>query len=251
VSSSTPPAPVVGAGTERLARWMYRGIWSGLVDWFRLPAEPPTLPVHTTDRASSFQPAPGYLAYLKFWFWLSFWPMDVLILAGMVGVFVVSPLLGLVLLLPALALAVLPDLVTYIALHLRYDSTWYVLSDRALRIRRGIWVISEVTVTFENVQNLRVQAGPVQRWFGIADLVVETAGGGSDQSGNAGHTAVIQGIADAAEMRRRIMMELGRSGTSGLGDEQHRPAGSGSAWRPEHLAVLHEIRAESRLLSGR
>ena len=66
MSRPTRPGPVVGAGTERLARWMYRGIWSGLIDWFRLPAEPPSLPVQATDRSNSFQPGPGYLAYLKF-----------------------------------------------------------------------------------------------------------------------------------------------------------------------------------------
>lgn len=247
MSRPTRPGPVVGAGTERLARWMYRGIWSGLIDWFRLPAEPPSLPVQATDRSNSFQPGPGYLAYLKFWFWLTLWPMDLLILAGMVGVFVVSPVLGFVLLLPAIVLAVLPDVVTYIALHLRYDSTWYVLSDRALRIRRGIWVITEVTVTFENVQNLRVQAGPVQRWFGIADVVVETAGGGAAEGGQTGHVAVVQGIADAPEVRRRIMQEVARSGTAGLGDEDHPlPVG----WSPELVEALTEIRAETQRLAG-
>lgn len=231
---------------ERVGRWMYRGIWRGLVQWFAVPADPPSLPAHASDRVEVFRPAPGYLGYLKFWFWLSLWPMDVAIAVGMGFVFWFSPLLGFVLLLPAVALAVLPDVVTYIALHLRYDSTWYVLSDRALRIRRGIWVITEVTVTFENVQNLRVQAGPVQRWFGIADVVVETAGGGSAETGQAGHVAVIQGIADAPEVRRRIMQQVARSGTAGLGDEEH-PL---QAWSPELVAALTEIRAETRRLAG-
>jgi uncharacterized membrane protein YdbT with pleckstrin-like domain len=122
-----------------------------------------------------------------------------------------------------------------------------VLSDRALRIRRGIWVITEVTVTFEDVQNLRVQGGPVQRWFGIADVVVETAGGGSAETGQAGHVAVIQGIADAPEVRRRIMQQVARSGTAGLGDEEHVPP----AWSPELVAALTEIRAETHRLAGR
>ena len=231
---------------ERVGRWMYRGIWRGLVDWFAVPADPPSLPAHDSDRVEVFRPDPGYLAYLKFWFWLSLWPMDLVITAVMVAVFMVSPLLGFVLLLPAVALAVLPDVVAYVALHLRYDSTWYLLSDRALRIRRGIWVITEVTVTFENVQNLRVQAGPVQRWFGIADVVVETAGGGAAEGGQTGHVAVVQGIADAPEVRRRIMQEVARSGTAGLGDEEHPDAPARSA---DLVEVLTEIRAETRRLA--
>jgi uncharacterized membrane protein YdbT with pleckstrin-like domain len=43
----------------------------------------------------------------------------------------------------------------YIAIHLRYDTTWYVHGDRSLRIRRGIWVIHETTLTFENIQNVK------------------------------------------------------------------------------------------------
>ena len=63
----------------------------------------------------------------------------------------------------------------YVALHLRYDTTWYVVTDRSLRIRRGIWVIEETTITFENVQNVSITQGPLERAFGIATLVVDTA----------------------------------------------------------------------------
>ena len=77
---------------------------------------------------------------------------------------------------------------TAAALHLRFDTTWYVMTERSLRIRRGIWVIREMTITFENVQNVKVQQGPLQRFFGISSLVVETAGGGSAEPGK-GHAA--------------------------------------------------------------
>ena len=35
------------------SRWIYRGVWAVLVRWFRVPAEPPTLPAAECDRASS------------------------------------------------------------------------------------------------------------------------------------------------------------------------------------------------------
>ena len=73
-------------------------------------------------------------------------------------------------------MAVLPDILAYIAIHLRYDTMWYVMTDRSLRCRRGIWVIFEHTITFENVQNVHVRRGPVQYFFGISTVVVETAG---------------------------------------------------------------------------
>ena len=81
------------------------------------------------------------------------------------------PWLGALLALPAAAVAILPDIVAYVAIHLRYDTTWYVIGRRSLRIRRGIWIINETTITFENVQNIHITQGPLQRYFGIADLV--------------------------------------------------------------------------------
>ena len=77
---------------------------------------------------------------------------------------------------------VAPDVIAYVAIHLRYDTTWYVLTDRSLRIRRGIWIIHETTISFENVQNVEVRQGPLQRYFGIADVIVQTAGGGARHS---------------------------------------------------------------------
>ena len=68
-------------------------------------------------------------------------------------------MLGVVLALPFLALMVLPDIFAYVGIHLRYDTTWYVLTDRSLRIRRGIMTIHETTISFENVQNVEVRRG--------------------------------------------------------------------------------------------
>ena len=48
------------------------------------------------------------------------------------------PLIGILIAPLAWAVIIVPDIVVYIAIHLRYDTTWYVLSDRTLRIRRGI-----------------------------------------------------------------------------------------------------------------
>ena len=45
--------------------------------------------------------------------------------------------------------------------------------------------VQEKTMTFSNVQNVSIRQGPMQRLFGIADLEVRTAGGGSSSDGNA------------------------------------------------------------------
>ena len=208
----------------------------------------------------SLRPAAGYLRYLKFYFWLAFIPGDILPLAGWIAVALVSPVLGLVLSLPFLFALVAPDIVAYVGIHLRYDTTWYVLTDRSLRIRRGVLSIHETTISFENVQNVEVRQGPVQRYFGIADLIVSTAGGGArhskgETSASSGpHVGLLQGLDDAHGVRDQILDRVKRSRSSGLGDE--RPGGAAAAREPvpaglspAHIEVLREIRDSARRLA--
>jgi len=249
--------------SEAAAAWMYRGIWKVLVDFFRVPAEPPTLPARAGETVQSFQPAEGFLKYLKFWFWIVLFSTDIVFTVAYIviaGALIAAKLwwVALLLLPVALFIIVAPDIVAYIALHLRYDTMWYVMTDRSLRIRRGIWVIHEVTITFENVQNLKVQQGPVQRHFGIANLIVETAGAGGDphqkKPGAVTNQGMIEGIADAHALRDRILMRLRESKTAGLGDEDHgrdvAPTSNGLVWSGDALNVLREIRDEARALAA-
>lgn len=236
--------------SERAAAWIYTGVWGVLARWFRVPQNPPTLPIAPGGFAESFRPAPEFLRYLKFWFWIALLPPDVAIFIGWAAIAAFIPWLGAVLLPVALFWAVAPDIVAYVALHLRYDTTWYVMTDRSLRIRRGIWSIHETTITFENVQNVRITQGPLQRAFGISTLVVETAGGGAERGKGqpaAGHSGIIEGITDAERWRDLILARLRASRGAGLGDHEHaaRPAG----WHPAHIAVLQEIRDELRALT--
>jgi membrane protein YdbS with pleckstrin-like domain len=232
---------------DRASRWMYRGIWAVLVRWFKVPDQPPTLPIPAGETIQSFRPSEGFLRYLKFLFWIGLTVIDVAILFGWVALTMAFPVAGAILALPALFVAIAPDILAYIAIHLRYDSTWYVMTSRSLRIRRGIWLIHETTITFENVQNVEINQGPLQRYFGIADVRVDTAGGGGEKGGkhgniaSAGHRGLIEGIGDAVRIRDLILARLKQSKKAGLGDEpaphEHTPA-----WTDEHVAVLREIR---------
>lgn len=212
------------------------------------------LPVFAGDEAQTFRPAPGFLSLLKFQFW---------IVAGIVGagsamaflvISIAAPIVGVLLAPPGLAILALSFVVAYVALHLRYDTTWYVMTDRSLRLRRGIWIIHETTITFENVQNITVHQGPVERFFGIGNVLVQTAGGGSGQRSSEGqgaglgmHRGLIEGVADAGRIRDLILPHLRQTQTAGLGDDSEHPARP-AAWRPEHLAVLHEILAAARAI---
>jgi membrane protein YdbS with pleckstrin-like domain len=191
---------------------------------------------------------------LKFYFWFALVVIDGLILFGWLAITVAWPVAGALLALPALVVAVAPDVIAYVAIHLRYDTTWYVVSNRSMRIRRGIWLLHETTITYENIQNIRVSQGPIQRAFGIADVLVETAGGGSGGKEGAQltlmHRGLIEGVDNAGEIRDLILSHLRKTRTAGLGDDLspgEREGGSAS-WSAEQLAILREIREAARAL---
>ena len=240
---------------DAAAAWIYRGVWASIVAIFRVPPDPPTLP-SAGERVRSIRPARGFLQYLKFFFWLLLIPGDLVPIGVWIAIALGLPPLGLALL-PVLAVfVVLPDIVAYVGIHLRYDTTWYVLTDRSLRIRRGIVIVRETTISFENVQNVEVRQGPVQRHFGIADLVVQTAGGGAkvdhghgSPSGGA-HRALLQGLDDAEEVRDAILDRVRHLRSGGLGDDApvttalHHGLG-------RHVSVLREIRDLTARMAAR
>ena len=183
------------------------------------------------------------MRYLKFRFWVWLFVVDIALLIAWLGITAASFLIGLWLAPLALAVMLLPDIVAYVAIHLRYDTTWYVLTHKSLRIRRGIWVIQESTITFENIQNISVESGPLERWFGIANVIVDTAGGGPEKTSHGKpkenfHRGIIEGIDHPDEIRDLIMNRLRQSRSAGLGDDH----ATATAWGTQHVAILREIR---------
>lgn len=57
-----------------------------------------------------------------------------------------------------------------------YDHSGWCLTASGLEIRRGIWWRSQISVPLARVQHTDVHQGPLMRRFGLAKLVVHTAG---------------------------------------------------------------------------
>ncbi len=234
---------------ERSAEWIYRGIWIGLVHCFRVPDGPPLLPEAMHGALQVFHPSRRYLSYLKAYFWVGLVLVDLLILLGWLLIFWVNATIGWILAIPALVIAVLPDILAYIAIHLRYDTIWYAVSNRGLYVRRGIIVITEHTITLENIQNVSVRRGPIEQLFGIATLVVETAGASAhdeESSFMVGNQTIMVGLEDADELRELLMKHVRSSSSAGLGDDADRSRDRG--WRATDLQLLEAIRGELKLL---
>jgi uncharacterized membrane protein YdbT with pleckstrin-like domain len=131
---------------------------------------------------------------------------------------------------------------------LDYETRWYVLTDRSLLIRQGVWWTREITLTFANAQNVRVTQGPLQRLFGFSNVEVDTAGGGGGRKEEKKglefdpHRAVLRGLDRPGDVQQRIVELVRRSRSAGLGDpddHQAMPA-AGS------IALLEDILAEAR-----
>src|SRR5689334_4130316 len=124
--------------------------------------------------------------------------------------------------------ALLQRLFILAVLRLDYEKRWYVVTDRSLRVREGVVTVQEMTVTFANIQNISISQGPVQRFLQVADLRVDTAGGGGEMGHGTPlhhdlHTAWFRGIDNANEVRELIQQRLRRLKDSGLGDHEELP----------------------------
>jgi uncharacterized membrane protein YdbT with pleckstrin-like domain len=118
-------------------------------------------------------------------------------------------------------------LLGWVVLRLNFELRWYMLSDRAIRIREGVVFMREKTMALANVQNISVKQGPLQRLLGIADVEVRTAGGGSGSGGSHGkgrpmgepmHVAFFRGVDNAEEIRELVREGVRRQKDAGLGD---------------------------------
>ena len=149
---------------------------------------------------------------------------------------------------------------TYLVARMDYELRWYMVTDRSLRIRHGVWNIAESTMSFANVQQVVVSQGPLQRLLGLADVKVTSAGGGAGPQGheaNDMHTGLFHAVEDASAIRDLIQERLRRFRATGLGDPDDHgdhpavpaaasPASSGVA--PQAIAAAKELLAEARAL---
>lgn len=232
--------------------------------WLRLPEGNPPLPAGDPRSVRVWNPGQGYLGYRRLGFAASALPA----LAGVIGmagggVALLSqtprdmpPLLGL-LLAGALLLGGLWTILGlgfgWFVIRLELDMLRYTLTDRAMRLRRGVVKLEEVTFSYANVQNVQLVQGPIQRWFGIGDLIVETAGGGGaqtpQQAAAQGHRGLIKGVSQPDALRDVIVERVRAYRGAGLGDRgdarARRPARARPASTlasPEACALLREIR---------
>lgn len=121
--------------------------------------------------------------------------------------------------------------VTLILARMDFDLRWYMVTDRSLRIRHGVWNVAESTMSFANIQQVVVSQGPLQRLLGLADVRVQSAGGGGhsdpqqqDKAGEDLHSGLFHAVTNATEIRDLILERLRHFREAGLGDPDDKRA---------------------------
>ena len=100
----------------------------------------------------------------------------------------------------ALAVIFIPDR--------RYQSWSYRLSSDELHIRHGIWTRFYTIIPVGRIQHIDVAQDPAARWFGLASLVVHTAGTRSSSVAVPGLA-----LAEAERLRDQIRRCIRRDGS--------------------------------------
>jgi len=217
---------------------------------FRAPIDPPDAPSGDHADVRVMRASPKLLAYNMLWLRVGAVALALFVIgAGVTAIFV----------LPALIVAAVVLLffgpllfVRYFCVRVDYELRYYVLTDRSVRVRQGAWLVEEKTITYANVQNVRVEQGPLQRMFGFSSVRIDTAGGGMVQAGNHAmaqpHGVTLSGIEDAAAMRDSILEAVRRRTDAGLGDGDERAASVDGGWSPARIAALRDVAAGARAL---
>ncbi len=227
---------------------VYSPVKDALLRLLKAPTEPPDPPAGSHASVQVFRASPKFLTYrLLVLFLVSaflafvglFVFLIVLFEGGLPGAVLVALIAMLVFFFLSLA---------YVHVRIDYDMRYYIVTDRSLRIREGAFIIKEMTLTYANVQNLRLKQGPIERFFGIQNLMVDTAGGGAAAAGTpvaGGHNFQMAGVANAKEVRDLVLSYMKVvGGGSGLGDldDPGERAGRGVAAGPGALAALRGVR---------
>ena len=118
---------------------------------------------------------------------------------------------------------------------IRYFTLRYHFDEKGISMRWGFIIRREVNLAYSRIQDIHLTSGIIQRWFGLADIMIQTA------SGNAAAEMKIEGLPEYEYIRSFIYSRM--RGYRDLAEHPVMP--TAAAGSPETLAaVLEDIRRE-------
>jgi len=129
--------------------------------------------------------------------------------------------------LPVYPLVILP-------LWFRYETLRYHFTEEGISMRWGILFRREIIIQYSRIQDIHIRSNIVERWLGLARVLVQTA------SGNSGAEMTIEGIQQFEELRDFLYSRM-------RGVKDAGPAKAPSAQTEPQLAeLLRDVARELR-----
>ena len=119
----------------------------------------------------------------------------------------------------------------------RYHTMRYRFSAEGVSMSWGILFRREIIINYARIQDIHLRSNFVERWLGLARILVQTA------SGNSGAEMSIEGIREFETVRDFLYSKM-----RGVKDHETGSAGTTSLSQDELAGVLREIAAEVRAL---
>lgn len=126
------------------------------------------------------------------------------------------------------------------------DRMTCTLTERSLKVTRGILVRREMTVPLDKITDVGLVEGPVMRYLDLQAVRIETAG-----QSTTGAAVQLVGVRQARDFRDAVLTQrdlVSDRGSSGSDSEPSVPAHEGDR---QTLAVLSEIRDTLRRIEDR
>jgi putative membrane protein len=143
------------------------------------------------------------------------------------------------------SLLVFPPLLPILILPMwfRYHTMRYKFTDEGISMSWGILFRHEVIVNYARIQDIHLRSNLVERWFGLARVLVQTA------SGNAGAELTLEGLQEFEAVRDFLYSKM--RGVKDGSRHPHAAALPASVTAPsgsdaELAAALREVAAELR-----
>jgi uncharacterized membrane protein YdbT with pleckstrin-like domain len=136
--------------------------------------------------------------------------------------------------------------IVFLPLFFKYETLRYTFDDEGVAMSWGLLFRKEIYLTYRRIQDIHVTRNLFQRWFGLADVAVQTAGG-------SGVEMTIEGIREYDRLRDFLYSKM----RGAHGDPDHEPpqhasrVGTPAQTGDDVTELLREIRDSLRALNER
>ncbi len=145
-----------------------------------------------------------------------------------------------------LAAGAVPPLfpVLAVVLYFRYHTMRYTFTDEGISMRWGILFRREIIISYARIQDIHLRANFVERWLGLARVLIQTA------SGSSGAEMTLEGLKEFEVVRDFLYQRMrGVKDPASPATDAVPQSGADSELAAALREVAHELRETRRLLA--